>query len=132
MHIRKAPMKAPKNRIWRTIAVILMVPALSVAFYSGTIWNRYLKELPRSPNPTTGRIYPRNIHGIIVYQTHAEQLRLDLMDEISTGVFFAGLIIGAIEEKHWRKTGGKNLPPMPKNWRGPGPGAGRTSKIHHK
>ncbi|MGO9517739.1 MAG: hypothetical protein ACLPND_11890 [Candidatus Korobacteraceae bacterium] len=105
------------RRVWRTVAIVLMVPALAVWLYTGVIWNRYLNTLPRVPDPTTGRVYPLNIHGVVVFQTHAEKLRLDLTDYISFGVFALGGLIGAIEERHWRRTAGKNIPPMPKGWR---------------
>ncbi len=109
-------MSALRKRIWRTIAIVLMVPALAVWLYSGTIWNRYLRTLPHAPDQTTGRIYPRNIHGIVVFQTLAEERRLDLTQNISIGVFFLGLVIGALEEKNWKRTAGKDIPSMPKGW----------------
>lgn len=103
-----------KRRLGRTIALVLLIPGLLVWVYSGTIWTRYLQALPRVPDQNTGRVYPGNIHGIVVYQTRAEQMRLDLTQDISIGVFFLGLLIGALEERPWKRTGGKNLPPMPK------------------
>ena len=109
-------MSALRKRIWRTMAIVLMVPGLAVWVYSGTIWNQYLRALPRTPDQTTGRVYPRNIHGIIVFQTHAEQRRLDLTQDISIGVFFLGLLIGALEERNWKRTTGKTIPSMPSGW----------------
>ena len=93
-----------------------MVPGLAVWIYSGTIWNQYLNTLPHTPDQTTGRVYPRNIHGIVVFQTHTEQLRLELTQDIAIGVFFLGLLIGALEERNWRRATAKDLPSMPKGW----------------
>lgn len=93
-----------------------MVPALAMLLYSGVIWNRYLTTLPRTLDPTTGRVYPRNIHGIVVYQTHAEELRLELTENIAWGVFMLGMLVGSLEERHWRRTAGKIVPQMPKGW----------------
>lgn len=84
--------------------------------YGTGLWSHYLHVLPRVADPTIGRVYPRNIHGIVVFQTHAEKLRLDLIDDISISVFFAGLIIGGLEERHWKRTAGRNIPSMPKAW----------------
>ena len=104
------------GRVWRTVAVVLMTPALAVLLYTGVIWNRYLDTLPRAPDPTRARVYPRNIHGIVVFQTHSEKLRLDLTENVASGVFMLGMLIGALEERHWRRTAGKDIPPMPKGW----------------
>ena len=72
-----------------------MVPGLAVWIYSGTIWNQYLHTLPHAPDQTTEGVYPRNIHGIVVFQTHTELLRLELTQDVAIGVFFLGLLIGA-------------------------------------
>ena len=104
------------RRVWRTVGVGLMVPALAVWLYTGVIWNRYFDTLPRRPDVASGRVYPLNIHGIVVFQTHAEKLRLVLTDNISFGVGVLGGLICALEERHWKRTAGKNMPPMPKGW----------------
>lgn len=104
------------RRMWRAVSILLMGPALAVWLYTGVIWNRYLDTLPRSPEPAIGRIYPLNIHGIVVFQTHAEKLRLDLTSNISFGALALGGLIGLLEERHWRRTGGRNIPKMPKGW----------------
>jgi hypothetical protein len=110
-------MTASARRIWRTVSIVLMVPGLAVWIYSGTIWNQYIHTLPRTPDQAIGRMYPRNIHGVVVFQTRAERLRLDLTQDIAIGTFFLGLLIGAIEDRYWPRTAGKNLPSMPKEWR---------------
>lgn len=104
------------RRPWRTIAILLMIPALAVLLYTGIMWNRYLDTLPRAPDQTTGRVYARNIHGIVVFQTRDEKLRLDIAENIAWGVFMLGMLIGALEERRWRRTAGKNIPPMPRDW----------------
>jgi hypothetical protein len=98
------------------VASVLIVPALAVWLYTAVIWNRYFETLPRVPNPVTERIYPRNIHGIVVFQTHAEKVRLDMMSCVSLAVLTLGIVIGILEERHWKRTAGKNIPPMPKGW----------------
>ena len=44
---------------------------------------------------------PRNIHGIIVFQTEAEDRKLDLLEYSSIGVFLAGLGLGLIYLEKW-------------------------------
>ena len=96
-----------------------MLPALAAWLYAGVIWSRYMHTLPRTANPATGNIYPRNVHGIVVFQTHQEELQLDLIENISGGVFIVGFVIGALEERSWRKTASGSVPQMPQEWRMP-------------
>jgi hypothetical protein len=115
LHPPETTTSSPR-RIWRTVAIVLMVPALAALLYTGVIWNRYLDTLPRTPDQTSGRLYPRNIHGIVVFQTRAEALHLERMENISFGTFALGMLIGWLEERHWRRTAGKSIPPMPEGW----------------
>jgi hypothetical protein len=47
------------------------------------------------------RITPRNIHGILVYQTVEENRRLNLMEDSSVGVFLFGLGLGFVYLAKW-------------------------------
>jgi len=104
------------------VAIISVVFGLLILLYGGSIWNDYLHNLPRTPDPTSGRVFPRNIHGIVIFQTHSEKLRLDLIDNIGWVIFMLGMLVGALEERRWRRTAGKNMPPMPKGWQPSKPG----------
>jgi hypothetical protein len=95
-------MTAHLCKIWKLLPLVLAVPGLATWIYSGTIWNQYLHTLPRSPDPRAGRVFAGNIHGIVIFQTRAEQLRLDLMKDISLGAFFLGAVIAAIVERDER------------------------------
>jgi len=52
------------------------------------------------------RICPRNIHGIVVYQTKSEMESLDELEQGSLAVFFAGLLVLGFEEMRWKKRQG--------------------------
>jgi hypothetical protein len=49
------------------------------------------------------RIYPRNIHGIVVYQTKSEMNSLDELERGSLALFFVGLLVLGFEELRWKK-----------------------------
>ena len=104
------------KRIWRAVALVLAIPALLAWTYGAGLESSYQRLLPQVANPMIGRVFPRNIHGIVVFQTHAEKLRLDLIEGISISAFFAGLTIGGLEERHWRRSAGTNLPLKTKDW----------------
>ena len=91
------------NRLARLkrISLILMLPGLAGLIVSAMISVHYLDTLPRCPSPADRRTVPRNIHGIVVYQTAQENKKLDLMEYSSVGVFVAGLGLGLAYLEKW-------------------------------
>jgi hypothetical protein len=90
------------NRIWKTwrvISLFLMLPGFCMFLYGRNIWDNYRRDLPRSADPVAGRIYPLNIHGIIVFQTQQEKTRLEIFDKAGIAIFFGGLAVGAYGER---------------------------------
>ena len=67
--------------------------------WSLSIWYQYQRILPRHPDPVAGRIYPLNVHGIVVYQTLGERDWLDEIQYSSIAVFVASALMAAIHEK---------------------------------
>ncbi len=57
--------------------------------------------LPRMPVPAESRMTPRNIHGVIVYETEAEDRQLSLMEDSSVGIFLIGLGLGIVYMRKW-------------------------------
>jgi len=50
---------------------------------------------------TENRLVPREIHGIIVYQTKEEDRKLSTIEYSSVGVFAVGLILGLVYLEKW-------------------------------
>ena len=80
----------------KTISLTLMLPGLAGLIVSAMFSVHYLDTMPRWPSPREMRTVPRNIHGIVVYQTAAEDQKLDLMEYSSVGVFVVGLGLGLV------------------------------------
>ena len=57
--------------------------------------------MPRGPVLTEERIVPREIHGIVVYQTAEEERKLNLIEYSSVGVFLVGLGLGLVYLEKW-------------------------------
>jgi hypothetical protein len=57
----------------------------------------YFAILPREPNPSIGRVYPYNHHGIVFWQTRTEKRRLDLL---FLGAWF--LMLGGVSIAYWK------------------------------
>ena len=93
------------HKICRAVAIALCIAGLIGAVSSYVTWNQYLQNLPRHPDPTAGRTHPRNIHGIVVYQTGTEESRLDRLDNVTLGMLVLAMLIGIIldriEGKPW-------------------------------
>ena len=53
------------------------------------------------PLPSELRMTPRNIHGVIVYETEAEDRQLSLMEDSSVAIFLVGLGLGIVYMRKW-------------------------------
>jgi hypothetical protein len=88
----------------RFIALLFILPGLAGLIVSALISTRYLEVMPREPVMTEGRIVPREIHGIVVYQTGGEDRKLNQIEYSSVGVFVVGLLLGLVYLEKWGAT----------------------------
>jgi hypothetical protein len=91
------------KRLWRAVALAIFIPGALLWFYTWALWSSYT-DLPRRPIQAEGRIYPRGIHGITVYQTRQEQNKLDILLWVSIPASIAGFALAALEEERWRRS----------------------------
>jgi hypothetical protein len=82
-------------------ALLFLLPGLGGLVFSAMVSTDYLENLPRSPAPSEQRMTPRNVHGIVVYQTIQEDQRLSAMEYGSVSVFLAGLLLGVVYLEKW-------------------------------
>lgn len=94
-------MKIKQLAAMRRISLALILPGLAGLIVSAMISVHYLDTMPRWPAPQQLRTVPRNIHGIVVYQTAAEDRKLDRFEYSSIGVFLPGLILGLVYLEKW-------------------------------
>jgi len=87
--------------VLKFFALLLLVPGLGGLVFSGMVSTDYLENLPRSPAPREERVVPRNVRGVVVYQTEREDNRLSVMEYASVAVFLAGLLLGVIYLERW-------------------------------
>jgi hypothetical protein len=85
----------------KTFALVLMLPGLAGLIVSAMISVHYLDTMPRWATPRELRTVPRNIHGIVVYQTQKEDHDLNVVEYSSVGVFLAGLGLGLTYLEKW-------------------------------
>jgi len=94
-------MKTAQLAALRFFALLLILPGLAGLIVSAMISTHYLQVMPRGPVMVEERIVPREIHGIVVYQTAEENRRLDLIEYSSVGVFVVGLGLGLVYLEQW-------------------------------
>ncbi len=85
----------------RFFSLLFLLPGLAGLIFSATVSTNYLETLPRQPIPAEMRMTPRNIHGVVVYQTEEQDRRLTMMEDTSVGVFVVGLTLGMVYLRKW-------------------------------
>jgi hypothetical protein len=91
------------RRAWRLVALSVLIPGILGWFYTWALWSSYT-SLPRVPAPDAGRVYPRGIHGITVYQTLKERNKLDFLLRASVMFSAVGFALAIIEEETWKRS----------------------------
>jgi hypothetical protein len=76
------------NRVWNRVELIVFLIAVVGIMWGDHLSSKYWATLPRQPDAVAGRIHPRNIHGVVVYQTRAQRDRIDRTVYVS----FAGIV----------------------------------------
>jgi hypothetical protein len=94
-------MKTAQLATLRFFALLFILPGLAGLIVSAMISTHYLEVMPRGPVLAEERIVPREIHGIVVYQTAFENRRLNLIEYSSVGVFVVGLGLGLVYLEKW-------------------------------
>ncbi len=75
---------------WKlAVADALVLVAISGPLYALALERSYQVSLPRSPEPTTGHVIPRNNHGVVVYYTESEVSQL-------RNLWMVGALIGIV------------------------------------
>ena len=95
---RMKPAQLAKLRIF---SLSFLLPGLAGLIVSALVSAHYLDTLPKWPAPEEMRMMPRDIHGVIVYQTAEEDRILNLMEYSSIGVFLIGLVSGFVYLEKW-------------------------------
>jgi hypothetical protein len=83
------------------VSLLFLLPGLAGLIFSAMISTQYLETLPKGPDPDQMRMTPRNIHGIVVYQTEQEDTRLTVLEDSSVAVFLLGLGTGLVYLRKW-------------------------------
>jgi hypothetical protein len=87
--------------VLKFFALLFLLPGLGGLVFSAVFSTDYLDSLPKSPSPTEQRMTPRNIHGVVIYQTVQEDERLSIMEYSSVAVFLVGLLLGIVYLEKW-------------------------------
>jgi hypothetical protein len=89
------------QRLWKNVGTALGWVGLAGILCTAVLWTYQLHTLPRSPDERIGRTYPRNIHGIVVYQTRSESSLLETIQYGSVGIFAVSLMMSLYYKNKW-------------------------------
>jgi len=94
-------MKRNNLFLLKFFALLFLLPGLAGLVTSAVVSTNYLQNLPRFPAVSELRMTPRNIHGVIVYQTPEEDQLLNQLEYTSVSVFVVGLLLGIVYLEKW-------------------------------
>ena len=89
------------QRLLRIAHKVFFIAGILGLLWTMAIYNAYIDNLPRFPDPATGNIYPLNAHGVGVYQTLAERSHLDNVEYASWTCIIFSFVLGMIHQ--WRE-----------------------------
>ncbi|MFZ0562732.1 MAG: hypothetical protein WAM43_14045 [Terriglobales bacterium] len=84
---------------WKPVGITICLIGFAGILWTSSLWYAYQRTLPRRPDPLAERVYPLNVHGIVVYQTRRERNWLDEIQYSSIAAFVVGGLMGLIHEK---------------------------------
>jgi hypothetical protein len=97
-------MKPAQLATLRFVALLFILPGLAGLIVSAMMSTHYLEAMPKGPVMTEGRVVPREIHGIVIYETPDEDRKLSQVEYSSVGVFVVGLVLGLVYLEKWGST----------------------------
>ena len=103
-------MKTPLATL-KFFSLLFLLPGLAGLIVSAMISTYYLDTLPQQAVPHESRVFARNIHGTLVYQTQEEDNRLTLIEDSSVGVFLVGLSLGLVYLEKWGSARARDAAP---------------------
>jgi len=89
-------MKSTMLDALRFATLLLLFPGAAGMVVSAMISTHYRDTLPKISVPEEMRMTPRNIGGVVVYQTEEESQRLNLIEYSSTAAFALGIGLGIL------------------------------------
>ena len=84
----------------KIVATTLLMVGLLGGLWTLATWNYDAGALPRSPDPTSGRVYRLTEHDVTVYQTRREHTFYWAISEWSWPIFCIGMGLALIHD--WR------------------------------
>jgi hypothetical protein len=86
--------------VGRTLSYI----GLAIWIFHFFVWYQYDGTRPTRQDMDSGRIYPQNTHGHVVYLTKEENTRLNGMGELGLGLMLCGILTGYtfVDRFHWQ------------------------------
>lgn len=92
------------RRICKAAMLLSLLIGLGGLLYSGTLAREYLQNLPRYPDPAQGRMVPREVAGVVIYETETEDRKIKSVEDTAAGILVCGIGLLLIYAYKWGLT----------------------------
>jgi len=100
------PARQKYRKAGRVLTIVLASSGLAVWLYCFHVSYVYDETRPPRGDAASGRIYPHNNHGHVVYLTKEEDNRLTKLRTVAFSLLFSGLLVGgyfARNDSSWQR-----------------------------
>lgn len=93
--------------IWNPKALVKWFGvALGILGIAGLLWtfgreSYKAASFPRSSDPAVGRVFPDNIHGIVIYETRSQKRDSDFIEVTSFSMLGLSLVLSLVYRWKW-------------------------------
>ena len=91
-------MNAAWGKVLRSVTVVLWFAGAVTLIWYALLWVHHYNAWPRSPQPTVARIYPMNMHGVVVYVTAKERHRMRATEDWLLCFIILGISTGLLHD----------------------------------
>ena len=98
------------RRSGRMLAGLLGIMALAISLFHAYLWYQYDGTRPLRPDASSGRLYPLNTHGHVVYLNKQEDAKLTRLTILTFSLFGTAILMDLLlvvrktnpwEKKQW-------------------------------
>lgn len=98
---------APRTENPRKVVLLVLLAGFAVTFvWYLYLWHAYYKMLPHLPDRAAGRVYADNFHGVVLYETRRQYVRLHTLEHAGEVLVLLIIVVGGLlDPNHLRKIG---------------------------
>lgn len=92
-------MEVRREKLWKVLSFAMCGAGMLIGLFAWSIEYQYIETLPRRADPSVGRVYPYNYHGIVLWRSREEERHVDSLEYVSGFLFLGGALIAVLKCK---------------------------------